>query len=173
MRSRHLLLYQRKTFVSNTSFFELLHTFSRTLLFVHNIVYTTPTNPETRCYYARVVFQNIFAATTSSPHNKRTHRMTPLSSIKHSHAVYYNHNTCMRVCTIMKSPSVGVFIDTACIICGAWSIKRHGVRPSLSVRQSQHGPTSGLLLWARLQEISIDCCGSGVRIRAVPHCRRT
>jgi len=106
-------------------------------------------------------------------HNKRTHRMTPLSSIKHSHAVYYNHNTCMRVCTIMKSPSVGVFIDTACIICGAGSIKRHGVRPSLSVRQSQHGPTSGLLLWARLQEISIDCCGSGVRIRAVPHCQRT
>ena len=30
----------------------------------------------------------------------------------------------------------------------------------------------GLLLWAVRQEISIDCCSSGMRMRAVPLCQR-
>ena len=60
-------------------------------------------------------------------------------------------------------------IPTARIVCEAKSMKRYGVRPSvcLSVRLSQHGPTTANSLLhvcccePGRQEISIDCWSSG------------
>ena len=67
---------------------------------------------------------------------------------------------------------------TARILCGAWSMKRYRVRlsVSLSVRLSQHGPHSMQQVCCcgpGGQDISIDFCSSGGRMRAVPRCQRT
>jgi len=57
------------------------------------------------------------------------------------------------------------------VVCGAGSMKRHGVRPSVCVSSNPLlqvcccGPGG--------QEIAIDSCSSGVRMRAVPRCQRT
>ena len=63
--------------------------------------------------------------------------------------------------------------DTASIVCGAESMKRHGVRPSVC-------PSTGPQQQTRCRrfaavDISIDCCssGGGGRTRAVPRYQRT
>ena len=50
-------------------------------------------------------------------------------------------------------------IGIAPIVCGAGSMKRHSVRPSVR-------PAADLLLWTR-RAGDIDCCSSGGRMRAV------
>jgi len=53
-------------------------------------------------------------------------------------------------------------------------MKQYDVRPSVPAWVRSRKPAAaGLLLWARLAEISIDCHTSGGPLRAVPRRQRT
>jgi len=67
-------------------------------------------------------------------------------------------------------------IGTARIVCRAGSMQLPGVRPSVcqSVTSGRRTPLLQVCCCGPgRQEISIDCCSSGGRMRAVPLCRRT
>ena len=63
-----------------------------------------------------------------------------------------------------KLPKGSTVIGIAHIVCEAGSMKRYGVRPSLSSSVSfMHGLLEVCCWGPGGQEISIDCCSSGVR----------
>ena len=66
------------------------------------------------------------------------------------------------------------FIGTACVVCGARSMKRYNVRPFVCPSSSSKPAAAGLLLWARRAgdvDGLLETCGG--RMRAVPRCQRT